>query len=133
MIPPRAWTFRGFALRLTPSPEYPSLQLLAGLFRAAPALLSPLGELHATLVHRYPYTAWRPAKEAERVAKGRLAYCGVVGFDAALYAGYAHVTSTMDDRDSRYAPHRRFCPWSMSVSVGGHPLTEHPGITRLSR
>ena len=43
--------------------------------------------MHVTLVHRYPYTAWRKAW-ADGVAG--LAYLGCAPFEFGAFAGYRH-------------------------------------------
>jgi hypothetical protein len=43
--------------------------------------------VHVTLVHRYPYTAWRKAW-ADGVAG--LAYLGCAPFEFGAFAGYRH-------------------------------------------
>ena len=64
-------------------------------------MLKPEGEIHITVVNRYPYSAWK-VSQLEAVSPALLEYCGTVPFDPMLYPGYKHVTTSMDGRDSRY-------------------------------
>ena len=102
-------------------------QLLRTLLHThAPALLAPGGEVHVTLVHRYPYTAWltgltspheqqrdtapppnkRPKKGggadgADAVAPTALDYLGAVPFEFDVFGGYQHrATSKVDGGDA---------------------------------
>lgn len=69
--------------------------------KSATEVLKPGGEIHVTVVNRYPYTAWKVGL-LDAAAPGLLDYCGTVPFDPVMYQGYKHVTTTMDGRDSRY-------------------------------
>ena len=84
--------------------------LRATVMREAPKMLRPDGELHITLVHRYPYTAWLdglkapPARlnkgTATSAAKGggaatsspatALEYLGAHPFEFGCFGGYQH-------------------------------------------
>lgn len=65
--------------------------LLEGFLRAVPAVLAPGGEVHVTLVHRYPYTAWRQAWAA---GVPGLEPIGDADFEFGAYAGYRHQATT---------------------------------------
>lgn len=65
--------------------------MLRAFLAAARRVLAPGGEAHVTLVHRYPYTAWRKAW-AEGVPG--LAYLGCAPFDFAAFEGYRHQATT---------------------------------------
>jgi len=80
--------------------------LLQGFFEAAPALLAKgkktkaAGELHVTLVNRFPYTAWKAAwvQEGPSLEQTGLEYLGCREFDASDYPGYQHqATSKIED------------------------------------
>ena len=63
--------------------------LLSAFLAAAAPLLAPNGEVHITLVHRYPYTAWlRAVRDGEAAA--RLRYLGAAPFAFDAYPGYRH-------------------------------------------
>ena len=86
--------------------------LLRGFLAAARPLLAGGGEVHATLVNRYPYTAWLHGLDAERSDKGALRggasragaadaagveglrYLGSAPFDFERYPGYRHQAAT---------------------------------------
>lgn len=72
--------------------------MLMKFFRSASALLRPEGEIHVTLMARYPYTAWDIVGQARMGAGQNLAYCGEVPFHSSAYPGYNHVATTKADR-----------------------------------
>ena len=65
--------------------------MLGTFLTAAVKVLAPGGEVHVTLVHRYPYTAWRKAW-AEGVAG--LSYLGCAPFEFGAFEGYRHQATT---------------------------------------
>jgi 25S rRNA (uracil2634-N3)-methyltransferase len=73
-------------------------KLLRDFFGSASRHLAPGGELHVTLMDRYPYTAWNVAVQAETGTPGLLQHCGHMPFVSTLYPGYMHVATTKKDR-----------------------------------
>lgn len=65
--------------------------LLDSFLRAVPGVLAPGGEVHVTLVHRYPYTAWRQAWAA---GVPGLEPIGDADFEFGAFAGYCHQATT---------------------------------------
>ena len=60
-------------------------------------MLAPGGEIHLTLVHRYPYTVWlgELAKAGSPALRETgLSYAGATRFDFGEYAGYHHQATT---------------------------------------
>ena len=57
-------------------------------------MLRPGGEAHVTLVHRYPYTAWRAPLVAAGGAGAALEFLGAAPFDFGAYPGYHHQATT---------------------------------------
>ena len=99
--------------------------LLRGLLTEAPKVLAAGGEVHVTLVHRFPYTAWlnglmgQPATPTLGVgsssgyAKGAgggsqdtwtlpegLAYAGAVPFEFEAFSGYQHRATSKVENES---------------------------------
>ena len=68
--------------------------LLRDFLAAAAAVLRPGGEVHVTLVHRYPYTAWRAPLVAAGGAGAALEFLGAAPFDFGAYPGYHHQATT---------------------------------------
>ena len=68
--------------------------LLRDFLAAAAAVLRPGGEAHVTLVHRYPYTAWRAPLVAAGGAGAALEFLGAAPFDFGAYPGYHHQATT---------------------------------------
>jgi len=70
--------------------------LLRGFLASASELLAPLGEVHVTLVYRYPYTAWLSQLRDETAGFKLLGleYLGNSEFDFAAYPGYSHQATT---------------------------------------
>ncbi|KAL3902321.1 MAG: hypothetical protein SGPRY_012114, partial [Prymnesium sp.] len=68
-------------------------QLLRDFLLSARGVLTPQGEVHITLVHRYPYTTWLgelAVGKSSALRGAGLRYLGSVKFDFSQYSGYKH-------------------------------------------
>ena len=67
-----------------------------GYLKSAAPLVAQGGEIHVTLVHRYPYTAWLHAisSDAPLLRDAGLTYLGAADFDFTDYPGYRHQATT---------------------------------------